>query len=288
MTNYNLYNVNLPLTSKAITFVFNDLKDVNYTLEFNEGDQFSWKIDEINHTAMEKVFGSEWEQKFGLLPNMGLNEKTKINISLIAENSTHWELKYDIWNWTSTSQNFGAVPDVDPILYFRKEPLNYTQEHNLTNLIPLFLPKYPAVYLRNANLSDSYSSNIRYYWSSRQTEFRVDFHNPFKLDWIAGDVSYDEKGVLNEIDLSLWIDGVEYNTAFAMSLITPDAGGGLSGGGGDDDDDDDKIAEMDIGFIILIISIIAIGAFAVIVVLIKKGIINLSKTNVKSKSKELI
>ncbi len=282
MTNYNLYDANLPLTSKAISFIFNELKDVNYSLDFNENDQFSWKIDELNHTAMEKVFGSEWEQYFGFLSDMGLNEKSKINVSLIQENSTHWEIKYDMWNWTSTNQNFKTIPDVDPILNFRKEPLNYTQNHNLTNLIPLLLPKYPAVYLRNANLSDSYSS-IRYNWHSRKIEFRVYFHNPSKSNWIIGDVSYDESGILNEIYLNLWSGGVDY-TAFTMLLITPSASGGPSGGGGDDDDDDDKNVEMDMLFIILIISIIGVGAFAVIVVLIKKGIIDLSKTNAKSKS----
>ena len=283
MTNYNSYNANLPLTSKAIIFVFNDLKDVNYILEFNEGDQFSWKIDEINHTAMEKVFGSEWEQKFGLLPDMGLNEKTKINISLIKENSTHWEIKYDLWNWTSPDQNFGAKPDVDPILFFRDEPLNYTQKHNLTNLIPVLLPKYPTVYLRNANLSDSYD-NLRYYSRSKKIEFWVYFHNPSKSDWVIGSVRYDENGVLDRIKLNLWSDGDMY-TAFAMSLITPGADGGLFVGGGDDDDDD-KNAEVNIMFIILIISIISVGTFTIIVVLNKKGIINTSKINIKSKTQE--
>ncbi len=277
MTNYNLYDATLPLTSIAILFVFNELKDVNYSLEFNENDQFSWKIDEINHTAMERVFGSEWEQKFGFIPDMGLNEKTKINISLITENSTHWEIKYDMWNWTSTNQNFGAIPDGASILTFRREPLNYTQKHNLTYLIPLLLPKYTALYLRNANLSDSYSSNIRYYWHSRKTELLVNFHKPYTTDWILGDVSYNENSILDEVYLYLWADGVEY-PAFSMSLITPSPGGGSSGGGGDDGDKD-KDTELDIMFIILMVSIIGVGAFAVIVVLIKKGIINFSKIN---------
>jgi len=286
MTNFNLYDATLPLTSNAISFVFNELiiEDINYSLDFNENDHFLWKIDEINHTAMEKVFGSEWEQKFGFLPNMGLNEKIKINISLITENSTHWEIKYDMWNWTSTNQNFGAIPDVDPIFTFRKEPLNYTQEHNLTNLIPLLLPIYSTLYLRNANLSDSYKDID--YLNSKITIFWVKFYNPSKSEWIRGYVTYDEYGILIEIYLNLWRGGVKY-TAFAMSMITLDAGGGPSGGGGDDDDDDDKNAEMDILFIILIISFIGVGAFAVIVVLIKKGIIDLSKTNAKSKSHEL-
>ena len=190
-----------------------------------------------------------------------------------------------MWNWTSANQNFATIPDVDPILDFRKEPLNYTQEHNLTYLIPLLLPKYPAVYLRNANLSDSYSSNIRYYWHSRKIEFRVYFHNPSKSDWIIGDVSYDENGVLNEIYLSLWTGGDDY-IAFAMSLILPSGSGIISDGGGDDDDKG-KDTEIDILFIILIVFIISVGAFAVIIVLIKKGIINFSKINEKSKSHEL-
>jgi len=286
MMNYNLYDATLPLTSKAFSFVFDDLKDVNYTLEFNEGDKFSWKINEINHTAMERVFGSEWEQKFGFSPDMGLNEKTKINVSLITENSTHWEIKYDMWNWISTNQNFGAIPDGASILTFRREPLNYTQEHNLTNLIPLLLPKYTVLYLRNAKLSDSYSSDIRYYWHSRTTEFRVYFHKPYTTDWIMGDVSYNENGILDEVDLYLWADGVEY-PAFVMSLITTDTGGVPPSEGGGNDGDNDKDAEIDLLFIILLVSIIGVGALAVIVVLIKKGIIDLSKPKVKSKSHEL-
>ncbi len=142
MTNYNSYDANLPLSTKAITFVFDKLLDVNYTLTINKGDQFTWKITQINHTRMESVFGSNWEQMFGLYPEMNVNDKTKINISLINENGTHWDIKYDMWDWINEGNNFGATPDVDPVLTFRKEPLNYTQKHNLTNLVPFILPKF--------------------------------------------------------------------------------------------------------------------------------------------------
>ena len=117
------------------------------------------------------------------------------------------------------------------------------------------------------------------------TEFRVNFLRPFTSDWIRGDVTYNENGILDEVDLNLLSGGVEY-IAFAMSLITPSPGVGSSGGGGDDDDKD-KDAEIDLLFIVLIVSIIGVGALAVIVVLFKKGIIDLSKINEKSKSHEL-
>jgi len=270
MTNYNSYEASLPLNEKAITFEFDKLWKLNYTLGFNEGDQFTWQInevnytvklswiiDEVNHTAMEKVFGSNWEQSFGLPPEMNAYKKTKINVSLIKDNTTHWEIKYDMWDWISESSNFGSVPDYDPILIFRKEPLNYSQQHNLTNIIPLLIPKYCALYLRDANLTDHYKKLSVY----EGGDLRMDIDFFGKLE---GTMYYNEHGVLCHVNLK---DNFGY-TAFDMVI---DFSIGSSSGGSDGDDGIDE-EDRAIPLHILLIIIGVIGIITIVIIKRRKKI----------------
>ncbi|MFX1443008.1 MAG: hypothetical protein ACFFHV_06300 [Promethearchaeota archaeon] len=276
LTNYNSYDAILPLYEKAISFEFNQMINA-YTPTFNENDQFCWKVNKVNHTAMETDFGPDWEQQFGLIPDMEISEKTKINVTVITENATHWEIKYDMWNWTSTSKNFGALPEVDSILTFRKEPLTYTQKHNLTNFFPLLLPKYPDLYLEKVNLSDSYLDPV-YLSSTKETLLIATFLGSLLIS-CAG--TYNENGLLIKLVITAY-DGSNFYDALEMNLcscvvsapVGGDGGGGGGGGGGGVKEEALPLA--------LIIVVSSIGVAAVIIfVLIKKGIINTSKLRVR-------
>ena len=131
--------------------------------------------------------------------------KTYIKSPIIFEYST---LSYFLKN------------DIDPELIYRKDPLNYTQEHNLTNLIPFLLPNYSAVYMRNANLSDYYDY-IDYYSYSKRIIFG------FSYLYIGGSVKYNLDGVLEEVTLSSWITGKQ-EPALWLTRVSIGASGGNS------------------------------------------------------------
>ncbi len=275
MKNYNSYDATLPLTSRAISFDFNELDDVIYRLDFNVGDYFSWKVSEVNDSAMEKIFGSGWEQKFGLLPDMNVDEKTKIEVSLINENITHWGIKYDLWDWISLNNNFGNVPNLDPTLIFRKEPLNYTEKHNLTNLIPLLLPIYSTVYLRNANLTDSYNY-IGHIENTNQTEIWVAFQGSLMIDYAVGYAKYNEKGILDELYLNYTTGGKNY-PAFAMERISLGSSGSSLPISRGNDDDDDTEANSIVDFLLSPVGLITIISITSGVIVIAIGMVYLKR-----------
>ncbi len=162
LTNYNRYDPELSLNSKAIEFTFNEMIEIELGLKFNIEDVFSWLVLEVDHIKMDLAFGITWEADFGLYPNMLINEKTQINISSIIENSTHWEINYSSWDWIDKNDTFNTSYDGFDSIIYRKEPLNYTLPHLLPNYFPFILPNYTLLYLSRANL-DNYYDNIEQY-----------------------------------------------------------------------------------------------------------------------------
>ncbi|MFX1233630.1 MAG: hypothetical protein ACFFBY_03635 [Promethearchaeota archaeon] len=161
LTNYNSFSDinknNLPYINKAIEFSFNSLAEINYSLDAAINNEYTWIVSEIDNINMNKIFGLNWETMYGLFPEPEKLAKIKINITDIAENSTHWTMNYSIWNWTSREDNFSNTPDGNDLLIFRKEPLNYTFPHNLTNIFPFIIPNPIFHYLNRSNLTESYS-----------------------------------------------------------------------------------------------------------------------------------
>jgi len=159
--NYNKFDEflveNLPITDYAITFDFENLIPLNYTLEPETEHEFSWLVTEINNEMMDLILGNDWESSFGLIEDPYKSSKMKINITYILDNSTHWEINYTIWDWTYRDDIFTSLPSLNESILHRKEPLNYTQPHNLTNIFPLFIPKPIIYYINRVTLSELYS-----------------------------------------------------------------------------------------------------------------------------------
>ena len=156
--NYNNFDefTGLPIESKAIYFNTSSLIPVDYSLGVEENDEFSWLVTHINNGMMNSIFGINWELNYGLQPGISKNDKIKINITSIADNSTHWLINYSQWGWTNRDLTFEPNPTANDSLLFRQEPLNYTFAHNFTNLFPFIIPKPSIVYLRRALLSNYY------------------------------------------------------------------------------------------------------------------------------------
>ncbi|MFX0167020.1 MAG: hypothetical protein ACFE9V_16995 [Candidatus Hodarchaeota archaeon] len=161
LINYNIYSGinknNLPYTNKAIEFTFNEISEIDYSLNVSINKEYTWIVAEIDNLMMNQIFGSDWESTYGIFTDPEKFTKFKINITAIIENSTHWNINYSMWNWTYKENNFNNTPDGNDLLIFRKEPLNYTSPHNLTHIFPFFIPNPIFHYLNRSNLAESYS-----------------------------------------------------------------------------------------------------------------------------------
>ncbi|MFX1323223.1 MAG: hypothetical protein ACFFAQ_16440 [Promethearchaeota archaeon] len=199
LTNYNRYDVELPLSSKAIEFTFNQMIEIEYGFNFNIEDTFSWLVLDVDHTKMDQAFGINWETDFGLYPDMLINQKTKINISSIMENSTHWEINYNSWDWISKYDTFSSSYDGIDTISYRKEPLNYTSPHLLPNYYPFLLPNHTIVYLTRANL-DYYYDQLQL---SNYGNIILESHiNIGPLEHINVEAIYTSSGILDVLEIS--------------------------------------------------------------------------------------
>ncbi|MFX1409620.1 MAG: hypothetical protein ACFFA6_04660 [Promethearchaeota archaeon] len=196
LVNYNRYDAELPLNSKAIEFTFNKMIKVEYGFNFDTEDSFSWLVLEINHSKMDQFFGITWETDFGLYPNVLINEKTKINISSIVGNSTHWEINYNTWDWIGKNDTFNSSYDGNDSISYRKEPLNYTSPHLLPNYYPFLLPNFTLLYLNRANLDNYYDTLGQYNFGNILLEsyFYISLYGE-----VIFDAFYSPSGILEEL-----------------------------------------------------------------------------------------
>ena len=161
LTNYNYFlginQNNLPYMTKAVEFTYNEISEIEYSLNAKVNEEYTWIVTEIDNYLMDEIFGSNWELTYGMFSDPKKFNKFKINITQIIENSTHWEINYSIWNWTYKDNSFNSTPDGNDLTTFLKEPLNYTDPHNLTYIFPLIIPTPIFHYLNRSNLAESYS-----------------------------------------------------------------------------------------------------------------------------------
>lgn len=212
LTNYNRYNAELPLNSKAIEFTFNEMIEIEYGLNFNIENTFSWLVLEVNHSKMDQFFGITWETDFGLYPNVLINEKTKINVSSINENSTHWEINYNTWDWIGKNDIFSFSYNGNDSIIYRKEPLNYTIPHILPNRYPFLLPNYTLLYLSRANLDNYYDYITQYNFGNILLEsyFHISTYD------VIVDAFYSSSGTLEELKV---IYGYEDDENYFTEII---------------------------------------------------------------------
>jgi len=155
--NYNSYIADLPLISKAIQFTFDEMIYANYRFEVKENDEYEYILTKLNNAKLESYYGLNWEQIFSLPLNPYKTDKIKFKIASISENTTDLEINYDIWGWQNRFNDFPISYDHSESLSYKKEPSDYTQKHNLTNIIPMFLLNQTLLYLTRANISYYYS-----------------------------------------------------------------------------------------------------------------------------------
>ncbi len=212
LTNYNRFDAELPLNSKAIEFTFNKMIEIEYGLNFSIEDAFSWLVLEVDHTKMDQFFGITWETDFGLYPNMLINEKTQINVSSIKENSTHWEINYNTWDWIDRNATFSSSYDGNDSILYRKEPLNYTIPHILSNHYPFLLPNFTLLYLSRANLDNYYDYIVQYNFDHTVVEsyFHISTYD------VIVDAFYSSSGILEELKV---IYGYEDDENYITEII---------------------------------------------------------------------
>lgn len=164
----------------------------NVSLPFNGENEFSWLVLDVNNYYMKSIFGENWEKDFGLPSNVTKFFKTKINITSVNENSTHWSLNYNFWDWTHRNSSFSLVSNLSDTLTYRKDPFNYSKEHALKNIFPLFVPQPSVFYLEFANLDESYQFSIEI---PPQLKIKLSNYN------LYGNAYYDPEGILALMDI---------------------------------------------------------------------------------------
>ncbi len=221
LTNFNSYNPTVQLSSKAIEFTFNEMVEINYTIGVKTNDEYSWITTTLNNDKMEDYFGSNWEETFGLPQDPSRATKTKINITSIVDNSTHWTINYDTWDWTYRLDNFSSTPGGSSSLEYQKEPMNYTVPHYLDKMFPLILPNKNILYLSRANLVGNY-----YFWYDQYGDMTYLHYSDSKNvggDYINIDVEarYNSKGLLVFLNFNWYnqTDGT-HEKIFQMETLT--------------------------------------------------------------------
>lgn len=200
LTNYNSYDAYLPLSSKAIEFNFNELVEVSFSLSINVDDEFSWVITDLNDIKMETIFGTDWEQSFGLLSNPIKYHKTKIDITSIDQNSTHWKIDYNMMDWVYILEDYPLTSKSNDSIIYPLDPLEYPNKNQLPNIFPLLLPIPSYKYLKFANLSNIYSGiYINSYDNLTQLmydDYRI--INGHRIS-IVGHADYNSEGLLEKL-----------------------------------------------------------------------------------------
>jgi len=223
LTNYNYYSGinkdNLPYINRAIEFTFNEISEINYSLNVAIDNEYTWIVAEIDNFIMDKIFGSNWETIYGIFPDPEKFTKFKANITGILENSTHWNITYSIWNWTNKENNFNSTPDGSDLLIFRKEPLNYTSPHNLTNIFPLFIPNPIFHYLNRSNLTESYSRISSYSSDGDYVELGDNIMSSTIID--GHNIEFGRKAHYNKYGILDWMDFYYVNQSLVNAEQQP-------------------------------------------------------------------
>ncbi|KKM17878.1 hypothetical protein LCGC14_1671330, partial [marine sediment metagenome] len=205
LLNYNHYEISLPISSKAIEFTFDGLKDLNFSLDASIGEEFMWITTEVDQGKMESIFGVDWEASFGIAENPKRGYKMKINTTSINKNNTYWDINYDRWDWVYRFEKFYDVPNRNETLRYRINPSNYSTSLKFSSIFPLILPKPSLFYLMRANLSRPYSID---FWYS--ILFSSDNYDLTYLD-------YHEWKEINGTQLSIYVDS-QYDSGLLNSL----------------------------------------------------------------------
>jgi len=199
----NMYvNGTLYATYRLNDFDFEFEIPDDYPLGIEVDEQYSWIVGNVNATLMEMYFGPNWEQVFGLPQNSSELSKMKINITSINRNGTHEIVDYSLWNWIDKDDPFGSTAAFQDILMYYENPLNYPMGHNLTNLLPLFLPTPSYLYLSQASLDLSFYSiyiDTTFFYNYTVVSFSINLDTRS----LQGQAFYDTKGILHMLQIKI-------------------------------------------------------------------------------------
>jgi hypothetical protein len=198
LRNYNNFDPLLPLNLKAIQFSYNGIHEVDFKLSPEKNEEYAWIVSEINNTLMSEFLGSNWYSEMGYLSEPSMLEKTKINITSITQNETHRKVDYDLWDWIYKSNSFSLNPESQDLVEFQKNSTISQNPHNLSNLIPFFLPQNPYIYSKFIdNLDDHYFFDYSYYNKTILNYGKSEFIGEHEMRYNAK-AKYNESGFLME------------------------------------------------------------------------------------------
>ena len=216
LLNYNRYEMSLPISSQAIEFTFDELKDINFSLDASIGEEFMWITTEVNQGKMNTIFGVDWEDSFGIAENPKRGYKMKINTTSINKNSTYLEINYDKWDWVYRLDKFLDFPNRNETLRYRINPYNYSNELKFTSIFPLILPQPSVFYLLRAKLTDLYNIEVLY---DNYSLTYLEYHESKNINgthyYIHIHSQYDS-GVLNSLSVRIG----DNNYIFKMEMLS--------------------------------------------------------------------
>jgi len=195
-------------TSKDTTVLIMESFDESYLRQFKlklyKLMDYKWRVDEINTSELEFVFGEDWEQIFGLPANPQLNEKMQIKVDDIKETRDKWEIYYSIWDW-QRSESFAGTGDQNKTMEYFKDPFNYKEVHLLPDVFPPFIPSPSKTYLPAAYLNRTIYRDIDFEEYDNSSHLRTWIRQningrEFELNMFAG---YNLDGVRFYLDLKL-------------------------------------------------------------------------------------
>ncbi len=171
---------------------------LDFQMNFSVDDEVSYFLKQLDNDKLEQIYGSSWEQSFGFLNNPMLYNKMKFSITSITQNDTHFEVDYNIWNWTERTEKFSQNnEDVGGMIY-RRDPYNYTNPMKMPYIFPFFIPislSYPYY----AYLPEGYYSYLyeHYYYDEY---CRIEYNDILMINSheieIDATAIYDENGFL--------------------------------------------------------------------------------------------
>ncbi|MFX1276075.1 MAG: PKD domain-containing protein [Promethearchaeota archaeon] len=167
-----------------------------YFLGVEIGDEYEWIIGNVNEVLMDDYLGENWEVFFGIPENPSELDKMKIRIESIEVDSTQNTATYAQWDWINMESAFNPTADGQDSLTYLDDPLGYTEVHNLTNMIPLFLPTPPQTYLNESNLDPGFYT-LMYSSVYDEETTQLSFSKIVEMyNILTGTAIYDQNGVL--------------------------------------------------------------------------------------------
>ena len=194
----------------------------NYTIGVFLGEEYAWIITVLHEQYLDKCFGSNWSDAFGLPGTPQLGYKFKTNVTSTESNGTHYLVDFAEWNCVCRTDDFSAIPNESNRYEYPIEPQNYTDTFELACIFPLFLPIPVVEFVYAAGLTanfydatdfSSYGSGLGVYYS------RQVIVNGSSIE-LSGTACYLENGVLDYFRF-YYENSSEYEECLTIEAVKP-------------------------------------------------------------------